>query len=84
MTSYNLTIRDCLKTISATKPETILTAISRGELRAINIGSGLKRPTWRISETDFETWLEFRSHRPLLAKTKRSTKAQTEPVVKFF
>lgn len=36
---------------------TIRRAILRGELQASNIGS-TKRPTWRISRTDLNEWME--------------------------
>ncbi len=84
MMNYKLTVKDCLERIAATKPETILNAIEKGELRAVNIGNGLLRPTWRISEADFAAWIEKRTARPMLAPQKRTRRRQEADVIKFF
>ena len=41
--------------------KTVLRAIARGELRAVQIG---RRGAWRICPDDVDAWLETRANRP--------------------
>ena len=79
-----ITVRQVCERLAITKVDHILNAIRRGELAAMNIGSGSIRPTWRISEEAFAAFVEKRTSRPQLAAKKRSRKPQLENVTKFF
>lgn len=46
------------------KPETVRTWIERGELPAVNIGSGPRRPRLRIDPEAFEAFLRRRAIHP--------------------
>lgn len=41
--------------------EMVHDAIHTGQLPAMNISRGTKRPTWRIREADFDAWREART-----------------------
>ncbi len=79
-----ITVREVCERLAITKVDHILNAIRRGELAAVNIGSGSVRPTWRISEESFAAFVEKRTARPALAAKKRSRKPQLEEVTKYF
>jgi len=80
---FTLTVADCVKRIRANKPDVVLQAIRLGALRAINIGTGRTRPTWRISEEDLEAWLLSRIHVPTPAAVRRRLQGRQKPIVEY-
>jgi hypothetical protein len=54
----------------------VLDLIHAGHLRAVNVSTGPKRPTWRISPEDFNRFLEARQAVPRVTEKKpRRSKA---------
>jgi excisionase family DNA binding protein len=51
--------------------EQVLTLIRSGALKASNVGLGIKRPRWRISESDLQAFLDKRAPKPARPKNRR-------------
>ena len=62
---------------------TVLGWIRSGELAAINVGSGPKRPRWRIMPEAIETFERRRTAQPATPKPARRRK-QLQNVVEYF
>ncbi len=45
-------------------PDTVLGWIRRAELRAVNVGSGMKRPRYRVSRASLDEFLRLREVQP--------------------
>lgn len=52
-----------LSKLARTTPDTILSFIASGELRAVNFGRGL-RPRWRITKEWWDDFLASRQNQP--------------------
>lgn len=68
-----------LAKMAGVNPDKILSWIQRGILKAANISDGLKRPRWRVAETDWQKFLDARSNtnRAVPQRTRRTTKPPT-------
>ena len=64
---------------TGSSPDTIRTAINRGELEAHNFGTK-KRPSWRVSKSSWEAYLALKSN-IAVAKAKRKKRAK-RPMVR--
>ena len=65
-----------------TKPSTILRWIRRGELTAVNIGSGAFKPRFRVSRDAFDKFLLSRTVQP---PTPTPRRRRADPaVIQFF
>lgn len=66
----------------AVSPETIINWIRSGELAAVNVGSGAKRPRYRIPPEAVEAWQRRRAVVPPPKPARR--KRQATSYTKFF
>jgi hypothetical protein len=57
--------------------------IRKGELRAVNVGDGAKRPRFRINSADLAAFEAARSATPQ-PKVSRCRRAKTPGVIEFF
>lgn len=78
------TIRQCAERLGLTKDLPLLRAIERGELKAVNVGSGLVRPTWRISEEALQDFIDRRTSKPTTPADRRKRKRQIDEAIEFF
>jgi excisionase family DNA binding protein len=78
-----LTVSEIQDRLNLRKPDAVLAAIAAGELKAVNVGAGKTRPTWRVSEEDFREWLDSRRARPAPAGASRSRRKVDKPKVEF-
>lgn len=74
-------VRDQLR---LSKPDGILAAIHRGELKAVNVSGGPSRPTWRISQSALSEWLASRTVRPSAATVRRRARRVAGSVTRYF
>ena len=59
-------------------------AIDREELRAVNVSEGTERPRWRISEDDWQDYLNRRSNIQPPKPTRRRKAAASSDVIEFY
>ena len=81
MAANHLNTRDAAERLSVT-PDQIVALIRSGRLPAVNVGVG-RKPRWRISEDDLETFLAAASYRPKTA-ARRARKVKQQDVIEFF
>lgn len=62
--------------------EQVRVLIRRGQLSAVNAGTGTKRPLYRITQEALEAFLNFR--RQPVSKTQRKKLKQDAPIPDFF
>ena len=63
--------------------ERVLRLIRAGELRAINVGTGSKRPRWVIDAADLEEFERKRANAPAVVKIE-SRRQRREQVPNYF
>jgi excisionase family DNA binding protein len=79
-----LGVRQVCERLALAKPDTVLAAIHAGQLRAVDVSRpGSKRPTWRIRESDFETFLESRVKVAAPTVQPRRREKQARRVIQF-
>ncbi len=80
-----LTVAEICKRLGVTRP-VIIKHIREGRLAAMNVGSGLIKPEYRVSEDDYLKFLQSRmttKARPLASKRRRPAKPNRK-VIEFF
>lgn len=79
-----LTVNDITLLLNLSKPDSILAAIHRGELQAVNVSRGEGRPTWRISREALNNFIMARSSIKPAMPTKRKRLRTTDNVTQYF
>ena len=77
-----LTPADVALTLRVT-PEQVRSLIRKGELAAINVGAGRRRPLYRITPQALDQFLSGRWQPGAAVRTKRASR-QPQPVPDFF
>jgi excisionase family DNA binding protein len=77
-----LTVADVASTLKISE-DSVLGHIQTKRLRAVNVGSGVRRPRWRIRREDLDQFLELRVADPV-APRQRQRKKTTEKVTRYF
>jgi hypothetical protein len=67
------------------KPDPVFAWIKSGELRAINVATKIGgRPTWRIDQVDFQTFLEARRSHPNVRQSPVARRRRPERATRYF
>jgi len=77
-----LTVSDVARLVRV-DVHTVLSWVKRGELRAVNVGSGRTKPRYRISTDAFDLWQAARTVEPPVRNARRK-RQPNQHVIEFY